>query len=130
MRLAFAQARKSSIFQNFYCIVFRVWRIYCEMMSCLLRATCTVKMSSSCQFSLVFPCTTPTHFISFPSFYFHSLFSFLFFPWHFIRFGVLLNFPRVLSIFLVSFLCFFLCFCKFFMLLPLLLFFLSRLFSC
>ena len=40
--------------------VFRVWRIYCKMTSCLLCAICTV-MSSLCQFSSIFPRTTPTH---------------------------------------------------------------------
>ena len=67
----------------------------------------------------IFPRTIPTHLVSFPSFSFQSLFSFLFFPWHFIYFGVLLNFPRFLSIFLVSF-----SYSSF----PLLLFFLGRLF--
>ena len=82
------------------------------MMSCL-HATCTVRMSSLCQFSSDFLSMTPTHFVSFPSFSFHSLFSFLFSSWCFICFGVLLSFPRFLSISLVSFSCFFLCFCSF-----------------
>ena len=41
-----SQGRGKNIFIHRF--VFRVRRIYCEMMSCLLRATCMVKMSSSC----------------------------------------------------------------------------------
>ena len=54
----------------------RVQRIYCELMSCLLHAICTIKISSSCQQILAFPRTFFHLFCLFPSFSFHSVFSF------------------------------------------------------
>ena len=93
--------------------VFRVQCIYCEMMSCLPCATCTFRMSSSCQFFSVFPRTIFHSFHAFSLLFFSFLLSFSL--WCFFCFGVLLlpnssSFPLH---FLVSFLCFLLCFCSF-----------------
>ena len=55
----------------------RVQRIYCELMSCLLHAICTIKISSSCQQISTFPHTFFHLFLLFPSFSFLSIFCFV-----------------------------------------------------
>ena len=55
----------------------RVQRIYCELMSCLLHATCTIRISSSCQQISAFPRTFFHLFLLFPSFSFLSIFCFV-----------------------------------------------------
>lgn len=67
--------------------VFCVWCSYCELMFCLLGATCTVRMSFSCQFISVFLHMSfylfhfPPHFLFF-SLLSHSL---LFMAFHLLR---------------------------------------------
>ena len=61
----------------FYLFMSRVQRIYCELMPCLLHATCTIKISSSCQQISAFPRTFFHLFLFFPSFSFLSIFCFI-----------------------------------------------------
>ena len=55
----------------------RVQRIYCELMSCLLHAICTIKISSLCQQISTFPHTFFHLFLLFPSFSFLFIFCFI-----------------------------------------------------